>query len=460
MKVFVLIRKTIKWIFLVLLTLIVILVLINAFDEKLKPEAQAALDWQSPAKILDDNGYIILLGLDAPANEDAKQAGIKRYQEELARYQATQASHTEPLVSELNPPSDFVDEQWKVYRCDYKQQKSCVDFYRHFKAQELSEFYAAQQLLETRFNAIKQSKQYVEAMPPMLSAYMPSYSSLTSASELARMKAVRLIASGQVSEGIATYTENAMFSRYLMKNASNLVSRMVGVAMAQKDIRVLSELLVQYPAIAVDYATQLAPVTTSITSPEFSFSKPFQSERNMMLQGMAQLPFEISKQANSFGKLMAKLFFQPNATVNLFYNWWQLTLDASLASPRKSVAHSALEAQQRALLGWGYAPYYIKNPVAKILVSVAQPDYEKYVERQYDLEGYIQLVSLQLGMTKLHASHESTEVRVNALLNQHLNPYTGKPMQYDASQYQISFEGKQVSAVSYGKNSYQITLTH
>lgn len=462
MKYFALGSKAVKWISFSLLALFLIFIGINAFDENLKPEAQAALKWQSPKEMLNDNGYIVLLGLDAPINEDAMQVGTKRYQVELERYQTTQTTHTEPTVTHVTLNSEFADEKWKVFRCDYVQQENCVNFYRNLTAADLALFYQSQKLLEARFKAIRHSKQYVEAMPPLLTAYIPSYASLVLASELVRMKSVRLIAEGKVKDGVVLFVDNAQFSRQLIQKSNSLISRMVAVAMAQRDMRILSELITEYPLIASDFSETLSPITVSILSPEYSFKNPLQSERNAMLHAMYQLRYEISKKANVVSKFVTNLFFQPNATVNLFYDWWEPILGSANLNPIVILeTQSKVQKQQQALLGWGYAPYYIKNPIAKILVSVAQPDYSKYIERQYDLEGYIQLVGLQIEMSNVNVSKVGTEPEMAAIFTAHLNPYTGKPMRYDAIKHEIAFDGHRESNSNYAKRHiFEARLSH
>ena len=139
-------------------------------------------------------------------------------------------------------------------------------------------------------------------------------------------------------------------------------------------MRLLSELIAEYPAVALSFTDELAPLTTTALLPEYSFVKPLQSERNTMLQAMYQLRYELTMQKNIASKFVAKLFFQPNATVNLFYAWWETILGSVESNPQAFIENqSKVQRQQQALLGWGYAPYYINNPIAKILVSVAQP---------------------------------------------------------------------------------------
>jgi hypothetical protein len=64
--------KIIKPLFAVIIAVLALFIAVNIGDEPLKPEVQQALNWQLPEHALDkDNGWLILLGMDAPEDQDA-----------------------------------------------------------------------------------------------------------------------------------------------------------------------------------------------------------------------------------------------------------------------------------------------------------------------------------------------------------------------------------------------------
>ena len=105
------------------------------------------------------------------------------------------------------------------------------------------------------------------------------------------------------------------------------------------------------------------------------------------------------------------------------------------------------------MLGIGYGWFYIKNPVGKILASIAEPEYENYIERQHDLDGYLKMLKMQLDLLADVVARDKTSG-----INVH-DPYTQKLMQYDVDTGVLSFEGRPASTGNFNKNHiYQVNL--
>jgi hypothetical protein len=97
------------------------------------------------------------------------------------------------------------------------------------------------------------------------------------------------------------------------------------------------------------------------------------------------------------------------------------------------------------LLGVGIQPFYIKNPTGKILVSVAEIEYEKYIERKFDTDGYVRLVALQLKIASEHIPSTDVPDLLNKSAPEWGDPYTLKPMAWDVANGEIVFQGRQPS---------------
>ena len=85
--------------------------------------------------------------------------------------------------------------------------------------------------------------------------------------------------------------------------------------------------------------------------------------------------------------------------MNLMYEW--LELDREFF--RSDVQHYAQAKQERDrkqkdLLGWGIDPYYFRDPINKIAISVMQGTYDSYFERVLDLRANLDLTRLQLAL--------------------------------------------------------------
>ena len=453
--------NTIKTIALICGLLLLAFVIINWGDEELKPEVAQALAWKPPHNAFEDNGYLILLGIEAPAEMSATQVGTRMLKAELARYVSTQKNHKETPAPEPNPAEvdDYID--WKDNRCKYEKQQNCVDFYLQQGADKLSFVMLLQERLTARYNEICGTKSYVEVIPPLVTSQFPKYSLLTQASELERIQAIFDISQGKLEQGVTKFTENAAFSRRLLLESNSLISHMIALSMMQRDTRILSELMIKYPKIVTQYAAQLMPVLAPISTPEFGFKKSLTYERDMTLQVMNSLKHTTKNELNAIlnemnpnkthqEKLYIKIGYQPNATVNLFYDSGALRMQLAESEAQHFDANIVIErVKQRELMGLGLNFFHIKNQVGKILAEVAEPDFAKYIERQYDLDGYIYMVNFQL--TTILNKLEIKKLGLH-------DPYK-KPMQYDANSGVLTFAGRQPSSGNFNKsNIYQVKL--
>ena len=448
--------NTLKIIALICGLLFLTFVIINWGDEDLKPEVAQILSWQAPTNTFDDNGYLVLLGIEAPLEMEASTVGKKALQAELARFDSMQKTHKEtpaqaPNLSEID---DYID--WKAEQCNYQKQQNCVDFYLQQDRAKLTLALASQARLTARFKTIKQSKNYTEVMPPMMSAQIPKYGSLVNASELARIQAILDMADNRMDTGVQSYVNNALFSRRLLRESNSLVSHMVAVAMMQRDTRVLSELMSKYPIIASKYSAQLMPVLAPISAPEYNLKKAIMQATNWQLPMINNMRYATAtefagEKTNFIQKVWIKLGFQPNATLNLFNAQASdiiklAELNAAQFADKKA-HYLAMQKENNDVVD--YRLLTQKNPIGRILASISVPEYDKYIERQHDLDGYIYMVNFQLT-----ALVNKLEIKKLALHD----PYRNL-MQYDANSGVLTFAGKQPSNVNFKQsNIYQVKL--
>lgn len=454
------ILKIIGYFQVVFTALFFIVILVNLSDEPLKPEVKKALAWQLPEQALDNNGYLILLGMDAPTDQDAYQVGKKKLEAELLRYQTTQNTQKEP-PSTSEPQDHKLLNELQSNFCDYKKVQNCVDFYLKQNIAHDNALFESSKTLENRYDAIKLNETYIEVTPPLLSAFLlPPYQYLVYASELVRIKVVLDVSAGKLDKGIERWLENVAFSRRLLRESNSLVSRMIAVSLLQRDIRILSELITTYPQLATQYAEQLKANLASISAPEYSMKKVLIFERNWSLPIVGGIKNEDLNDTYTdlsvWRKKVTGLFFQPNAAVNLFYNWGTIRLMLADSDARHlDETKAKIYAQQKELLGFGYEHLYLKNPIAKILLQVSGTElYEGYIERQHDTDGYISLVGLQVALA---VDKAITQEQISEILPKFTNPYTGQPMVFDREHNQIIFEGRRQSSVG-ENNLFKIRL--
>jgi hypothetical protein len=433
-----------KWLLLLAIGIYFVLLASNWGDEDLKPEVQAILNQQAPI-IADDNGYLILLGMGAPLDQDALQVGKKKLTDALTRFELARKSPTKSIVQE-NTSDNFTPYHESAglqdYICALNQAENCVAFYLKVGEDKRKQLMASQQGLLTRYEAIKRSKNFMEVSVPSSGFDMSGISALTAALALEHMQTVQDIADGNTDVGVKRLTENALHTRKMLQNSSSHLTSATLISMVQQDVQLLSHLLSTYPALAKQYKQELLPLLMPISSSEYDLERPFINDRAQSVIAfdmvINSIKFREKNAKLSFYEKLKGVNFQPNATLNLLYD--RRTLSHRLAKTqahRLAQVKAQIEAEKKALFGFGFRPYYLKNTIGKVLVNIFDAtDLLIDVEALHDTEGYIRLVRAQL-----HILTENTpKENIAQVLVQYPNPYTLQPFVYDAGV--LKFEGR------------------
>ena len=436
---------------------LVVLLAVNWQDAPLKPEVNKALGWPVPQEAMHNNGFFVLMGIHSSQDEEAYAVGAKIIEEEIARYAVTRNALDEPAIASQTTPPDLA---WAKLKCDYTLQRNCFDFYLQQPVSALSDHLASQQRLMERYDAIKHSQHYVELVMPMASARLPDYNTLLQANELGRVQAALYVQAQQFSEAIALLEDNARFSRRLLNNASTLISYVVALDMIQKEARLVSELLARYPDLARTHATGITSILSPIPIAAYGMKNALAYERALQLGVMRSLKKELAivRQHSGFSlkSNIAKKLYQPNATANLVYDLASQPMQlVDVSAQALDATAKRLAQQQDALFGLGYAPYYVQNPIGKMLASIGHLNTQHFIERHHDVEGYLTLVRLQMRLAEQAFSiHDINTIRID-----YKNPYTQQPMDYDSTNQLIRFVGRQPSSANYHKRAdYKIAI--
>ena len=99
---------------------------------------------------------------------------------------------------------------------------------------------------------------------------------------------------------------------------------------------------------------------------------------------------------NIFNRLLFGLSFSPQATLN--YTYALAVLKAKVAginATQLNVIKVEIEEKYANKFQMDYTLYSKKNPMGRILNTVANLDYAAYFERQHDLDGYLNIVNIQ-----------------------------------------------------------------
>jgi hypothetical protein len=146
----------------------------NLIDDDLRPEVKEALNWQVPADAFDkENGYVLLHGMYALIGQDPYLTGKAILEAEIARYKEFQKTHVEPTsFLDRNDKNPYAS--WNKDQCSNLETKDTVDFYLKKDAASTKILAASLQPLTERFNAMKNSKKFVEVHSPLITFGCPT----------------------------------------------------------------------------------------------------------------------------------------------------------------------------------------------------------------------------------------------------------------------------------------------
>jgi len=291
---------------------------------------------------------------------------------------------------------------------------------------------------------------------PMSNIDFSGISAYLVAIELEYMQAAQDIAAGKENAGVQRLLDNALHNRTMLKNSVTHGSRALMLSRVEQDVRILSELMAKYPALAKSYKQLFLPLLNPISTSEYNLEAPFINDRAdsiLMFDFTLDATKALGRNAQlSFFDMLKGVNFQPNATLNFLYDLKTLRLKlATMDAQQIDAVKAQVEAEKKSLLGFGYKPYYFKNSIGKILVTTLDvsgllDDFEAF----HDIEGYMRLVRLQLD--SLQAGNSKTDLE--RLLAKYPDPYTNKPMRFDSNKGILVFKGRSDSQV----NEYRVAI--
>jgi hypothetical protein len=448
------------------LTLLVAVGVYLRWDEDLQPEVQQALSWQVPEHAFDDNGYLILLGMEAPASANAAEVGAATLKRELSRWAEFQTTHKSPPLAFKAPTPLDTNADGANMACPYDRERHCVEFYLRQDRRQLDQWVAARATLITRYQDIGKARRYVEVVPPLTVIEVAPFKSLGEAMEIHRMQAVLAMADGEIDKGLALLADNAALSKRLMRAASHVVSHAVALAHLQRDVRVLSELLQRDPRLAGHPSPHFNTLLEPITGQALQLTTALMHERATQLHLLDSLRHHDTKtlfgpndghlllgpEVPSVWSVAAHSSFLPNATLNEFHAL--ATAYVALAStdaPALDRAKAQLNQRIEALAPIDHTVITRRNPTGRILIRIGAVDFARYVERQHDVNAFIGMVARQRDAAR---NPSLTPAALGAT-----DPYTLAPIPYDQSAGVLSFEGRQPNNSNFEKSSrYQVPL--
>ncbi len=459
--------KLVKWIAGGLLGFIIIVGLCWWLipDEPLNPEADrfAAI---APAPPAANNAYFMIWGLAASPELDPHAVGqqivaahdrILASQKDLSKFKADAFYGDHPLQF----PKDS-----KPFCLVENEKENCLQVYQSKQA-EVKAQAQEKSIYLARYRKIREYEDFGVAMS--LANYqspIPAWNPILRLSQLVDGDIAQRIASKNTQMAALEELAAEVNSwRRLLQGNDWLVTQMIAVAALQRKYRLASEIMNAYPEVVSAYPALLEKITAPLAPSQTNIAASMGAEarsavgtysdriqmrhilEDSFFKGMEGPPLLAAFQLGGF---------RANASMNLSYLSFKESLDLFAKSPKEILENRQPMLDRQAKLSELSVGSIFFNPLGRIFLTTGIADATTYAYRVADLVGLSRLVDLQ---RRLIAGNVPAGNVGAALANAGLaltDPYTEKPMQWDATSKRVSF-------VLHGKrfaNSGYVTLDY
>jgi hypothetical protein len=435
------IMKKIYWGLTLLIGLpLLAIVAINAFDEKLDPRAAA---WGEPRKTAvpeAENAYYALVAMGAPDGGDGP-AYARAWLAEARTAAKEKRNETQPVVKRASRPDVCKPAL-----------ASCLNAARE-KGAELATALDAYKEDLARYRTLIAAGRFEEVLdyPMRINATLPAYNETARAQRAWLTQAALAAEAGNLEDAIATVERDMAFYRVMLGGARTLIGKMSAARGYWTDLAFMADLMQQKSAALEPMMPRVRAMLNTIDPAALRMDSAMEGEFGVMkhLFRSPEGAPDFTREVGLLGSVGIKVLYKPNATINRAYRSFVAMTDA-LNQPPAGIAPAWRKAVEpmTELRAWDY----IDNPIAKILLSIALPDLHQYALRLHDLDAFNRLVTLRADALAAHVSTgQAAEFAAQSDVKLH-DPYTGKPMVWNAAKTRFQFKPLGATAAQFGFN--------
>jgi len=433
--------RIIRW-FLILFVLLPIVAFfaINAFDEKFDPKAAA---WGEPrtSTVPDaENGYFVLVAMGTPDGGDG-QAYARAWLAEARAAANEKRNEKQAAVTRARRPD----------MCD-PSKTSCLDAARDKRAELTAALDAYKEDLP-RYRTLISTGRFEEITdyPLLVSSTLPPYNETARAQRAWLTQAALAAEAGNLEEAIAAVERDMAFYRAMLGGARTLIGKMSAARGYWTDLAFISDLLRQKSAALEPMLPRLRDMLKDIDPAMLRMDAAIETEFGVMkhLFRNPESGEDYPGSTGWLGSIGVKTAYKPNATINHAYKHYSAMAAALNQRPRDIEAawnKASLAAVEMNM--WDY----INNPIGKILLGIAVPGFHQYALRLHDLDAFNRLVILRAEAIAARIdSVQAAEFAAKSAARLH-DPYTGKPMAWDAAKNRYQFKPLSAKPAQFGFN--------
>ena len=421
-------KKLLRWSLLPLALILLLagaVIAINAFDEPMNAQAAAMGEPRESRVPVAQNGYLAVIAMGAGDGADGvayafawlAEARAAAHENRAEKKPETKRAERPPLcdavqtscLAAVHDNADSMNAQLDTYKEDLT------------RYEKLIANSAYEEILDYRFN---------------LESQFPRYAAMGAAQRAWLMRAALAVQAGRIDDALAAVERDIAFQRVMIKGSRTLVGRMVAAANYTRDLAFVADLLETSLADLKPHTPRLTAMFKPLEPAALSMDVLIDTEFGSIKQALRQQA--VAGSAGAFYEVIGmRLFFKPNATINAAHAAYMQARDV-LRKPPAALLHerAAAEAARDAITVWDY----VINPVGKALMRVAMPSFSSYALRLHDLDAYNRLLGLGAEIIAADVSTEGIAAFVAKSDARFFDPYTGKPMAWDAESRRLSFK--------------------
>ncbi len=376
---------------------------------------------ERPAVADEDNGFVYLLGMPVPRDEDPATWGVRR----KAWLEAPTSASIRPYV--LPGPAAQADASSPETNPCKEAVAACADALQADPAALDTRIVQNAWRVE-RYEALLSRRRWLETIPAEPDMPLPQYQVALNAQRLFLLDTWRRARAGDATAVRERLDRDARFWRGALANSDLLVGKMIAVAALRRNFAYGSLALRELPADRIQAAAP--PI----------WAAPLSGEERSMLRAMAgewrwsSSLMRRNAEAGTkprFGERLSNPVWKVQDSINRYADFIVSFAEATRAP------YAQLGAAMAGTMPTSSFDLY--NPVGAMLHSVAPHAYPDYAFRVADLEG---LRRSALAAASLHADgvarHDAPRARA-ALPESLRDPYTGRSLQWDAGAGAIGF---------------------
>ncbi len=412
-----------------LLLLAAVVVAINAFDEPLDTKA-AAMGEPRPSGVPEaHNGYLALIAMGADDGADSAAYARAWLAEARAAAQENRA-HKSIEAKRAQRPAlcDAAQASCLAAAQDAVAVRAALAAY----AEDLDRY--EKLIAFGTFGAFEEILDY----PYRLDAQIPPYAFTGTAQRAYHMRAALAVQAGKIDEALSDIERDIAFQRVMLGGARTLVGKMVATANYVRALAFVTDLLQTSNADMKPLAPRLTEMLKPIAPAALRMDALLESEFGLMKQAFGN-PAAVDRW---YEKLGMRLFYKPNATINKVYENYMKAITYLRSPPAVLLRDAPLPTADDAL---NFRDYF-DNPMGKVLLRAGMPSFGAYALRLHDLDALNRLLGMGAEIIAADVGAEGVADFVATSDARFQDPYTGKPMAWDAASKQLSFKASAAMA--------------